>query len=113
MTVVESALEAASPSAAVTGEHEKSAVADEPGSQQPRKAQPSSQYRSTTNTDFSARSLAMERGGLLTMQELLRRNDDLRKPVKPQVDDEDFVMTNTIKKEAEGCQAEKVCICVI
>ncbi|CAD7937415.1 unnamed protein product [Amoebophrya sp. A25] len=45
---------------------------------------------------------------LLGAEEVIRRTDDLRKPVKPEVADTDFIMTNTIKKETETIMAERV-----
>ena len=70
------------------------------------KQKPGNSFWKATNQEYSADSLAA--GNLIKMDELIYRRDALRKPVKPVVDDEDFVMTNTINVEASGRQAERV-----
>jgi len=74
--------------------------------QELKKKMPNSFWK-TTNSDFSADSLA-EKHGLLNMQQLIRRTDDLKKPVRPKVDDEDFIYMNTVKLEGQEIAAERV-----
>lgn len=71
-----------------------------------KKKMPGSFWK-TTNSDFSAQSLAVTKG-MLSVKDVIKRTDDLRKPVRPKVDDEDFVMINTIKLEGQEISAERV-----
>ncbi|CAD7923298.1 unnamed protein product [Amoebophrya sp. A120] len=77
-----------------------------PEEELPQKAVPS--FWRTTQSEIGFGNRVKSKKDLLTPKEVIRRNDDLKKPVRPVVEDTDFIMTNTIKKEADSINAERV-----
>lgn len=61
----------------------------------------------TTNGTFGEGTLGSGKR-LISMEEVIKRTDALRKPALCHVIDEEFIMTNTMRKEEEDTQAEKV-----
>mmetsp|Transcript_1304 Transcript_1304/g.2924 ORF Transcript_1304/g.2924 Transcript_1304/m.2924 type:complete len:185 (-) Transcript_1304:465-1019(-) len=72
---------------------------------------PPSLYR-TTGSAIGEGSRVKTKADLVPPSVVVRRTDDLKKPVRPHVEDTDFIMTNTIKKETESIMAERVPICL-
>mmetsp|Transcript_1305 Transcript_1305/g.2928 ORF Transcript_1305/g.2928 Transcript_1305/m.2928 type:complete len:156 (-) Transcript_1305:470-937(-) len=68
---------------------------------------PPSLYR-TTGSAIGEGSRVKTKADLVPPSVVVRRTDDLKKPVRPHVEDTDFIMTNTIKKETESIMAERV-----
>ena len=59
----------------------------------------------TSNSDYSSDSLASR--NMIPMDQLLKRHDALRVPVKPKIDNSPFTMTNAIAQEQEDQSGEK------